>query len=129
MSDMFFKLNYFAVDYSPNGIIVYTKIFMNEEIAHSCYVTPCYFRMFFLKRLAKHISSLSDDFNILDDTIIAQDVCFQFLARQVAGVFLQALYGLKHMFKPGSVSKRLSHKSKFYHGQHSRGQKAISPCQ
>ena len=56
--------------------------------------------------------------NVLNDSVISQYVGLQLFTRELTGIRLKPFDGLQNMLQANSVSKRLSHKSGFYHGQH-----------
>ena len=67
------------VDNTENHLTIHLEILMNKEIPHITNTAPFHFWMSLLKLISKHTSRLTDDFDVLHNTIIPEDIGFEFL--------------------------------------------------
>ena len=104
----------FIVDDAENHLTIHLEILMNKEIPHISNTAPFHFRMSLLKLISKHTSRLTDDFDVLHNAIIPQDIGFEFLFRKVSSMSPKALDCLCNMLQSHSIFNSLSHKVIFY---------------
>ena len=62
------------VDDAENNLTIHLKILMNQEVTHIADTAPLHFRMSIFKLFSEHTSRLSNDFDILHNAIIAQNI-------------------------------------------------------
>ena len=87
----------FIVNHAENDFTIYLKILMNKKIPHIANATPFHFGMSRLKLLGKHTSCFTNDFDVLHNAIIAQDISFEFLFRKVTSISLKTLNSFCNM--------------------------------
>lgn len=97
LRNMALQFGNFIVNHTENDLAIHLEILMNKEIPHITNATPFHFGMSLLKLLGKHTSCLADDFNVLYNAIIAQNIGFEFLFRKVTSISLKALYSFCNM--------------------------------
>ena len=122
---MILQFRNFIVDDTENHLTIHLEILVNKEISHIANAAPFHFGMSILKLVSEHTSSLANDFNILHNAIITQDVSLEFFFRKVSSMSLKAFYSLRNMLQPHFILNSLFHKAIFYRFQQIDGQKEV----
>ena len=94
----------------PNQGGIGGDVAMNECIAHIYYVAPRHLGMLVPEIFCQEIGCLTDNHDVIDDSMKAHDVSFHVLKRLLTEIFVNVAYALVNMPKAVDVPNCLSHR-------------------